>query len=96
MNDNSRTEADAAHFAAIAGAGEHVGSPVGDQEPDQAWAKALGVDPWEPFTCQRCGSVNSDGMPEKCDGCGMRNYGTEPFDTDAYLRARERDEEYWK
>lgn len=25
MNDNSRTEHDAAHFAAIAGASEHVG-----------------------------------------------------------------------
>lgn len=46
MNDNSRTEHDAAHFAAIAGASEHIGSPVGDQEPDPAWAKALGVDPW--------------------------------------------------
>jgi hypothetical protein len=46
MNDNSRTEADAAHFAAIAGASEHIGSPVGDQEPDPVWAKALGPDPW--------------------------------------------------
>jgi hypothetical protein len=34
MRDNSRTKADAARFAAIAGASEHVGSPVGDQEPN--------------------------------------------------------------
>jgi hypothetical protein len=76
-DDFTNTEAGAAHFAAIAGASEHIGSPVGDQEPDPVWAKALGPDPWEPFTCQRCGSIDSGGMPEKCDGCGLRNYGVE-------------------
>jgi hypothetical protein len=45
-DDNSRTEHDAAHFAAIAGASEHVGNPVGDQDPDPTLARALGPDPW--------------------------------------------------
>ena len=75
MNDNSRTEADAARFAAIAGASEHIGSPVGDQEPEPLLARVLGPDPWLPFTCPACSDTDERGMQEKCRACGWRNYG---------------------
>lgn len=65
MNDNSRTEADAARFAAIAGASEHIGNPVGDQEPDQAWAKALGPDPWD-TRCVWCQGGEGDHWHRLC------------------------------
>lgn len=42
---------------------------------ERAPLRLAGPDPWDPWTCQRCGSVNTAGMPEKCDGCGLRNYG---------------------
>jgi hypothetical protein len=72
--DTSNTEHDAAHFAAIAGASEHVGSPVGDQEPDVAWAKALGVDPWDEHICPACGE-REEQMPARCRNCNWRNWG---------------------
>lgn len=40
-------------------------------EPDAR----LRADPWEPWTCQRCGSETKSGMQETCPDCGMRNYG---------------------
>jgi hypothetical protein len=48
-DDFTTTEADAAYFAAIAGASEHIGSPVGDQEPNpllDAPDARLRPDPW--------------------------------------------------
>lgn len=74
MNDNSRTEADAAHFAAIAGASEHIGSPVGDQEPDPLLARVLGPDPWDEHCCPACGEVEPE-MPARCRNCNWRNWG---------------------
>jgi hypothetical protein len=73
-DDFTTTEADAARFAAIAGASEHIGSPVGDQEPNPTLARALGPDPWEPFVCPAC-SERTDQMPETCPACRWRNYG---------------------
>lgn len=75
--DTSRDEDAARDYARIAGASEDVGGGVGDQSPNPLLARSLGPDPWEPWTCQRCGSVNTAGMPEKCDGCGLRNFGVE-------------------
>ena len=76
--DTSCTEADAGAYAALAGRDEAFGDGPGDQDPNPLLVGgALGPDPWLPFTCQRCGSVNTAGMPEKCDGCGLRNYGVE-------------------
>jgi hypothetical protein len=78
--DTSNTESDAAHFAAIAGRDEDFGGGVGDQEVsplDRVDAQTGGPSLWEPWTCPRCGSIDSGGLPEKCDGCGLRNYGGE-------------------
>jgi hypothetical protein len=47
-----------------------------DCEPDPLLAKALGPDPWEPWSCPRCADETRAGMPEVCV-CGYRNYGTE-------------------
>lgn len=75
--DASNDEAGARDYAQIAGRDEHIGNPVGSQDPSpwDAPDARLRPDPWEAWTCQRCGSINSDGMPAKCDGCGLRNYG---------------------
>ena len=73
----SRTEADAAEWAQWLGRSEDFGGEVGDQEAnpllDEPDARNR-PDPWLPYTCQRCGSVNTAGIPEKCDGCGLRNW----------------------
>lgn len=53
---------------------DHDGNDEGPVVPEP---RVVGADPWEPFICPRCGSVNTAGMPEKCDGCGLRNYGVE-------------------
>lgn len=48
---------------------------AGDEDPNPLLARAPGPDPWQPYTCARCGDNDRAGMPETCTACGMRNYG---------------------
>jgi len=45
-----------------------------DEQPNPLLAKALGPDPWLPYSCPRCGDEDRTGMPERCP-CGYQNYG---------------------
>lgn len=74
-DDFTRTEADAATHAAHLGHHEHIGNPVGNQDPNPLYVRSLGPDPWHPFTCPRCGDEDHHGMPSRCTSCGYENYG---------------------
>lgn len=76
--DTSRTESAARDAANLAGRVEDFGGGVGDQSPnpllDELDARNR-PDPWLPWTCQGCGDEDRHGMPERCQMCGLVNYG---------------------
>jgi rubrerythrin len=63
--DTSNTEAAAAHFAAIAGASEHIG---GGAEVNVPWRHGSSSPTW---WCMRCDTPHWSGSPEEgCPDCG--------------------------
>ena len=73
---HTRTEADAAAYANLAGHDEDFGDHPGDQSDDllDVGDARLRPDPWDVWGCSSCGHV-TDCQPETCPSCGYRNYG---------------------
>ena len=73
---HTRTEADAAAYAALAGRDEAFGDNPGDQSDDllDVGDARLRADPWDAWICWACG-YPTDSQPETCPSCNYRNYG---------------------